>query len=139
MHQEQQKVEGENNQPPQSRSTPLSTQPSPTDPPESPKPSKKRIPEEDALGHIRRAVQAIMEFNDQQGRAFDDKWYISFPVVQTLLRAYGLSANQKNVSVVFEEMKEELEEHHDKYNIGSRHNRRHPNVGKIKDLVRLDE
>ena len=139
VHQEQHKGEGENSQPPQSPSTPLSTQPSSTDPPEPPKPSRKRISEEDALGHVRRAVQAIMVFNDQEGRAFDDKWYISFPVVQTLLRANGLSANQKNVSVVFEEMKEELEEHHDKHNIGSRHNRRHPNVGKIKDLVRLDE
>jgi hypothetical protein len=133
----QQTVEGENSQPPQSRSTPLSTQP-PTDPPEPPKPSRKRIPEEDALGHIRRAVQAIMNLNDQEGRAFDDKWYISFPVVQTLLRAYGLSANQKNVSVVFDEMKDQLDNHHDKHHLGSRHNRRHPNIGKIKEVVTLN-
>jgi len=129
-----QPVEGENSQLSQSRSAPPSTQP-PTDPP---KPSRKRIPEEDALGHIRRAVQAIMHLNDQEGRAFDDKWYISFPVVQTLLRAYGLSANQKNVSVVFDELKEELEEHHERHAIGSRHNRRHPNLEKIKEVVSLN-
>ncbi len=115
-----------------------STQP-PIDVPEPPKSSRKRIPEEDALGHIRRAVQALMSLNDQQGRAFDDKWYISFPVVQTLLRAYGLSANQKNVAAVFEEMKQELEEHHDKHAIGSRHNRRHPNVEKIAQIVNLNQ
>jgi predicted secreted Zn-dependent protease len=79
-----------------------------------------------------------MHLNDQEGRAFDDKWYISFPVVQTLLRAYGLSANQKNVSVVFDELKEELEEHHERHAIGSRHNRRHPNLEKIKEVVSLN-
>lgn len=117
---------------------PSSTQ-SLVDASEPPKPSRKRIPEEDALGHIRRAVQALMTLNDQEGQAFDDKWYISFPVVQTLLRAYGLSANQKNVAAVFEEMKDELEEHHDKHQIGSRHNRRHPNMEKIKELVNLNQ
>lgn len=137
-HQEQQTVEGENNQPLQSRSTPLSTQLSIVLP-EPPKPSRKRIPEEDALGHIRRAVQALISLNDQEGRAFNDKWYISFPVVQTLLRANGLSANQKNVAIVFEEMKEELEHHHDKHAIGSRHNRRHPQIEKIAELVSLGE
>ncbi len=80
-----------------------------------------------------------MNLNDQDGRAFDDKWYISFPVVQSLLRAYGLSANQKNVATVFEELKDELEEHHDKHKIGSRHNRRHPDVGKIKEIVSLSQ
>jgi hypothetical protein len=80
-----------------------------------------------------------MTLNDQQGRTFDDKWYISFPVVQTLLRAYGLSANQKNVAAVFEELKEELEHHHDRHKIGSRHNRRHPNVEKIKEVVSLNQ
>jgi hypothetical protein len=59
--------------------------------------------------------------------------------VQTLLRANGLSANQKNVAAVFEEMKEELELHHDKHAIGSRHNRRHPNVEKIKEVVDLNQ
>jgi hypothetical protein len=102
-----------------------------------PKPSRKRIPEEDALGHIRQAVQAIMTLNDQDGRAFDDKWYISFPVVQTLLRVNGLSANQKNVAIVFEEMKQELELHHERHAIGSRHNRRHPNIEKIAQLITL--
>lgn len=132
-----QKGEGENSQTPQSLSTP-STQP-PTHLPTPPKPARKRIPEEDALVHIRRAVQALMSLNDQDGRAFDDKWYISFPVVQTLLRAYGLSANQKYVSLVFDELKDELEHHHDKHLLGSRHNRRHPNLEKIKEIVTLNQ
>lgn len=130
--------EGKTNQLMEPVIPPSSTQP-PIDLQEPPKPSRKRIPEEDALAHIRRAVQAIMNLNDQQGRAFDDKWYISFPVVQTLLRAYGLSANQKNVRVVFEEMKQELEEHHERHAIGSRHNRRHPNLEKIAQLVNLNQ
>jgi hypothetical protein len=138
MQQEQQHVEDKPSQPIAASINHPSSQ-SPVNTPEPPKPSRKRIPEEDALGHIRRAVQAIMTLNDQEGTAFDDKWYISFPVVQTLLRAYGLSANQKNVSVVFEEMKEELEEHHERHKIGSRHNRRHPNLEKITQIINLNQ
>lgn len=137
MQQEQQPVEEKPSQLIES-APPASTLP-PVNVSEPPKTSKKRIPQEDALGHIRRAVQAIMYLNDQDGRAFDDKWYISFPVVQTLLRSYALSANQKNVSVVFEEMKQELEQHHDHHKIGSRHNRRHPDVEKIAQLVNLNQ
>jgi hypothetical protein len=136
MQQEQQKIEGKTSQPMEPAIYHPSSQP-PIDVPEPPKPSRKRIPEENALSHIRGAVKAIMTLNDQDGRAFDDKWYISFPVVQTLLRENGLSANQKNVAIVFEEMKEELEEHHDKHAIGSRHNRRHPKIEKIAEIVSL--
>lgn len=138
MQQEQQPVEDKPSQSITASIDHPSSQ-SPVDTPEPPKPSRKRIPEEDALGHIRRAVQAIMTLNDQEGRAFDDKWYISFPVVQSLLRANGLSANQKNVSVVFEEFREALEKHHDHHKIGSRHNRRHPNIEKIAELVNLSQ
>jgi hypothetical protein len=137
-HQEQQSIEEETSQQFEPAIPPASTQ-SPVDAPEPPKPTRKRIPEADALEHIRRAVQAIMNLNDQEGKAFDDKWYISFPVVQALLRANGLSANQKNVSVVFDELKDELEQHHDKHQIGSRHNRRHPKIEKIKELVNLNQ
>lgn len=117
-HQEQQPVEGKNSRLPH-------------------KPSRRRVPEDDALGHIRRSVRAIMSLNDQEGRAFDDKWYVSFPLVQTLLRANGLSANQKNVATVFEELKVELEHHHDCHKITSRHNRKHPNLKKIVELISL--
>jgi hypothetical protein len=134
-HQEQHAGEGKTSQQFEPE-IPASTQP-PVDTSEPLKSSRKRIPEEDALGHIRRAVQAIINLNDQEGQAFDDKWYISFPVVQTLLRENGLSANQKNVAAVFEEMKQELEHHHDKHQIGSRHNRRHPKIEKINKLISL--
>ncbi len=137
-HQEAYPTEEKNNKQLLSSSTPLSTQPTPADASQTPKPPRKRIPEGDALEHIRRAVQAIMSLNDQEGRAFDDKWYISFPVVQTLLRAHGLSAHQKNVATVFEELKDELEHHHDKHAIGSRHNRRHPNIAKIAESINLN-
>ena len=106
---------------------------------DSPKSPKKRIPEKEALHHIRRAVQALISLNSQEGRAFNDKWYISFPVVQTLLRTHGLSANQKHVAAVFDELKTELEKHHEQHEIGSRHNRRHPNLEKIAEIIELNE
>jgi hypothetical protein len=120
------------------------TQSTPATKPEMPsqaapsKPPRKRLPEDQALEHIRRAVQAIMDFNNQGDRTLNEKWYISFPVLQTLLRANGLSANQNNVSTVFEEMKQELEQHHDQHHLGSRHNRRHPDISKIAQLVSLN-
>jgi hypothetical protein len=101
------------------------------------KPPRKRLSEDQALDNIRRAVQAIMDFNNLGDRSLNEKWYISFPVVQTLLRANGLSANQNNVSTVFEEMKQALEQHHDQHHLGSRHNRRHPDISKIAQLVSL--
>jgi hypothetical protein len=101
------------------------------------KPPRKRLSEDQALDNIRRAVQAIMDFNNLGDRSLNEKWYISFPVVQTLLRAHGLSANQNNVSTVFEEMKQALEQHHDQHHLGSRHNRRHPDISKIAQLVSL--
>jgi hypothetical protein len=103
----------------------------------APKSPRKRLPEDQALEHIRRAVHAIIDFNNYGDRSLNEKWYISFPVVQTLLRANGLSANQNNVSTVFEQMKQELEQHHDHHNLGSRHNRRHPDISKIAQLVSL--
>ena len=103
----------------------------------APKPARKRLPEDQALDNIRRAVQAIMNFNNHGDRTLNEKWYISFPVVQTLLRANGLSANQNNVSTVFEEMKQALEQHHDQHHLGSRHNRRHPDISKVAQLVSL--
>lgn len=103
--------------------------------PKSPKASYKRTSEEDALFHIRRAIQAIMHFNDEEAGSFDNMWYISFPVVQALLRAHGFPANQKTVSTVFDELKLELESHHDKHKLGSRHNRRHPNIKLIADKI----
>nr|WP_290225262.1 protelomerase family protein [Trichocoleus desertorum] len=102
------------------------------------KPARKRLPEDQALDNIRRAVHAIMDFNNQGDRTLNEKWYISFPVLQTLLRANGLSANQNNVSTVFEEMQQALEQHHDQHHLGSRHNRRHPDISKIAQLVFLD-
>ena len=103
----------------------------------APKAPRKRLSEVQALQNIRLAVQAIMNFNNQGDRSFPEKWYISFPVVQTLLRANGLSANQNLVGTVFEEMRQALEQHHDHHNLGSRHNRRHPDLAKIAQLVPL--
>lgn len=107
--------------------------------PASPEPqrTRKRSSEEEAIYNIRHAVRAIMDFNDQDEHSFDQKWYISFPVVQTLLRINGMSANQKNVAQVFEEMKQELDHHHGQHGIGSRHNRRHPQVEKIAQVISL--
>jgi hypothetical protein len=104
----------------------------------TPKPARKRLPEDQALDNIRRAVQAIMDFNNHGDRSLNEKWYISFPVLQTLLRANSLSANQNNISTIFEEMKQALEQHHDQHHLGSRHNRRHPDISKIAHLVSLD-
>ncbi|OLP19846.1 hypothetical protein BST81_03470 [Leptolyngbya sp. 'hensonii'] len=98
---------------------------------------RKRQAENQVLDNIRQAVRAMMALNDQDGRALNDKWYISFPAIQTLLRAHGMSANQKLVAQVFEEMKAELEHHHDRHGMGSRHNRRHPDLTKIVQQINL--
>lgn len=99
---------------------------------------RRSLERDETLEHIRAAVRAIMDFNDQEGRTFNDKWYVSYPVVQTLLRLNGFSASQNNVAAVFEELKEEMDDHHDKHQLGSRHNRRHPMIEIIQDKVKLE-
>jgi hypothetical protein len=45
---------------------------------------------------------------------------------------------KKNVAAIFSELKDELERHHDRHQLGSRRNRRYPNLELITKKVPFD-
>ena len=67
-------------------------------------------------------IDAILAYNDTPGLTHTDKWGISFPVVKELGKPMG-ATYQKVIKQVFEDRQTELEAHHQRHGLGSRHNR----------------
>lgn len=86
---------------------------------------RTRIPDNESLENINQAIDAMMAWNNTPGREFAHKWYISIPVLQELLRGSGFSASQPRVQAAIEQRRQELDDHHNQHNLGSRHNRLH--------------
>lgn len=84
-----------------------------------------RIPDVESLENINQAIDAMMAWNNTSGREFAHKWYISIPVLQQLLRGSGFAASQPRVQTAIEQRRQELDDHHNQHNLGSRHNRLH--------------
>ena len=76
-------------------------------------------------------IDAILAYNDTPGLSHTDKWGISFPVVKELGKPMG-ATYQKAIKQVFEDRQAEIEAHHQRHGLGSRHNRG-------KDLSRLPQ
>ncbi|MDJ0708619.1 MAG: protelomerase family protein, partial [Leptolyngbyaceae cyanobacterium MO_188.B28] len=67
-------------------------------------------------------IDAILAYNDTPGLSHTDKWGISFPVVKELGKPIG-ATYQKAIKQVFEDRQAEIEAHHQRHGLGSRHNR----------------
>lgn len=85
----------------------------------------RRVSEELATSRVDEAISLIMSWNDTPNRAFGQKWFISVPVLQQLLRGSGYSASQGRVQEALANRRNEIEEHHRKHGLGQRHNVRH--------------
>ncbi|MEM1368242.1 MAG: hypothetical protein AAGG02_09525 [Cyanobacteria bacterium P01_H01_bin.15] len=87
----------------------------------------------EALQDVDQAISLIMQWNDEGvseasptgTRPFNDKWYISFPALQELLRSSGRSASQPRVKAALDNRREEINHHHDTHGLGQKHNARH--------------
>ena len=79
----------------------------------------------EALQDIDRAISLIIQWNDKSDRAFGEKWYISFPALQELLRSSGRSASQPRLKAALDNRREEINRHHDKHGLSQKHNARH--------------
>ncbi len=66
-----------------------------------------------------------MSWNDDPNHDFGQKWFISVPVLQQLLRGSGYSASQGRVQEALAHRRDEIEKHHRKHGLGQRHNVRH--------------
>ena len=54
-----------------------------------------------------------------------DKWFISTPALQELLRGSGYTASQPRVKAALDYRRNDIDQHHAKHGLGSRHNRKH--------------
>ena len=90
----------------------------------------------EALKDIDQAISLIINWNDEGGRAFEEKWYISFPALQELLRSSGRTASQPRVKAALDNRREEINRHHDKHGLSQKHNARHQ--GGITNVIALE-
>jgi hypothetical protein len=75
--------------------------------------------EDDAI--IERAISAIMAYNDQPGRTYDEKWLVTV----SLLKKFTPNHNQRAAQRVLDERKVEIIQHHQKHQLQPDHNNRH--------------
>lgn len=81
--------------------------------------------EEQKLVKINEAIDLIMAWNDDPMREFNHKWFISVPVILSLIRGSGFSASQGRVQTAMAHRKADIDAHHRKHGLGQRHNTRH--------------
>jgi hypothetical protein len=82
-----------------------------------------------------RALQAILHYNDHTATTHADRWAISFPVMKDLLKQLG-KATQPKIDAVLRANVETIQQHHQKYGLGDRHNRAHQGHS-ISEVIRL--
>ena len=87
---------------------------------------QKRVQHEGmALAAIDKAISRVIHWNDNDERSFDQKWYISVPILQDLLRGSGYTASQPRLKTAMDNRRQEIDDHHAKHGLGRRHNTRH--------------
>ena len=90
----------------------------------------------EALQDIDRAISLIIQWNDGRDRPFGEKWYISFPALQELLRSSGRTASQPRLKADLDNRREEINRHHDKHGLSQKHNARHQHS--ITEVIALE-
>jgi len=105
----------------------------PAEPSESsePKPKRERSTQ-GAEGKVNRAIDKLIEYNNQPGLLHTDKWAIGISVLKRLTGCY-----QGVISRVLEDRKEELEQHHRQHGLGITHNNYHRGKLQVTDVIQL--
>jgi hypothetical protein len=71
-----------------------------------------------------RALQAILDYNDNTATSHADRWTISFPVLKDLLKQLG-KATQPKIEAVLRANAQRIQQHHQKHGLSDRLNRIH--------------
>ncbi len=80
---------------------------------------------------INRAIDAIFQHNDQPGLSHDDKWAISINGLK------NFSANQRAIERIIALRKTQIDNHHAKHQLSTRHNDRHKRKAKINQIIHI--
>lgn len=102
---------------------------------EKPKQTKSQVDTSGLDPAVSHALDAIMAYNDEPKRAFEEKWAISYPVMKELLTQVG-SSTQTKIKAVFDARGQEIDKHMQKHGLGKRHNRNHQGE-RISDVLIL--
>ncbi len=136
---------------PPARQTPAKTPPvqqTPVKPPtteqgESEEPPKRRYKTGADEATINAAINAIMAHNDTK-ELHDLKWAITINTLKTfsknqrvIERILGKGKDNPNIERIVGEREQEIEQHHQRHQIGAGHNNRHKRKRKIGDVIQL--
>ncbi|BAZ47119.1 hypothetical protein NIES4102_41650 (plasmid) [Chondrocystis sp. NIES-4102] len=92
----------------------------------SPAPIKKNKKEET----VHQAIDAVMEYNNKEGRVHHDKWFINVSSLRSLT-----GRGDKLIGRVLQQRQAEVEQHNELHNLTSRHNCRGRFSPSIQDVI----
>lgn len=84
---------------------------------------------------VLRALQAILDYNDQTATSHAERWTISIPVMKDLLKQLG-KATQPKIEAVLKSNSDAIHQHHRQHGLGERHNRVHQGRS-ISEIIKL--
>jgi hypothetical protein len=91
--------------------------------------SQRTLESERQINH---AIDLVMEFNNAEGRAHLDKWYIGIGSIRTLT-----GRGDKVIRRVLQQ-RQDVEQHHHQHRLDSSHNLKGQNALTINDVISLD-
>lgn len=74
---------------------------------------------------VDRAINAIKTYNNDPNRTYQEKWYISNPIVADLIRSEGFQVAGKFLQEYLRHRSVDLEQHHNYHQLSVRHNAKH--------------
>lgn len=74
---------------------------------------------------VDRAINAIKTYNNDPNRTYQEKWYISNPMVADLIRSSGFQVSGKFLQEYLRYRSVDLEQHHQFHQLSVRHNAKH--------------
>ena len=92
---------------------------------------------EETEAKVNGIIDAILSYNSTPGLTHADKWAISFPVVKELGKPIG-ATYQKIIQQVFQSRRAEIEAHHQRHDLGSRHNRG-KDLSQLPQLIHIND
>ena len=74
---------------------------------------------------VDRAINAIKTYNNDPNRTYQEKWYLSNPMVADLIRSSGCQVAGKFLQEYLRYRSVDLEQHHQFHQLSVRHNAKH--------------
>ena len=120
--------------PEESSTAAIKASPSPQKPKDE-RPTQALPTQADLDPDVLKALQAILDYNDQMATSHADRWTISIPVMKDLLKQLG-KATQPKIEAVLKAKRGVIEEHHRLHGLGERHNRVHKGRS-VSEIIKL--